>query len=233
MKLAAKWAGESGVGGFAPAPGRCTLIGSLRAKDLGNPNPSVRMSAAPKTFTATPALNPGTSRDLARGEAAENPVHAAGPGVGDAWGSVDGNHLRTGQGSGTGWNGLLRPEEVAQAETVWCSVGSLAEELGQDSVAELVDDFTVQTPQLLSKLDTMCGIMNEQPALRRAAHSLKGSSSIFGLAGIERFAFQLERTVLENELRAQAGLVLELKRQFARTVPVLKAVRSRLLGEGD
>jgi HPt (histidine-containing phosphotransfer) domain-containing protein len=122
---------------------------------------------------------------------------------------------------------------MAQAETVWASVGSLAEELGPSAVAELVDDFALQTPELISKLESMIGVPACQTSLRRLAHSLKGSSSIFGLAGVERASFQLERSALDQDIGPQPGLIAELTRQFQRTLPILNAVRHRLLAEGD
>lgn len=131
------------------------------------------------------------------------------------------------------WLGLQSPQDIAQAETVWASVGSLAEELGPSAVAELVDDFALQTPELITGLESMIGVPACQTSLRRSAHSLKGSSSIFGLAGVERASFQLERSALEQDLGGQPVLIAELTRQFLQTLPILNAVRHRLLAEGD
>ena len=135
--------------------------------------------------------------------------------------------------AGFQWVGLRSLQETAQAETVWASVGSLAEELGPSAVAELVDDFSQQTPELIAKLESMIGVPACQVSLRRSAHSLKGSSSIFGLAGVERAAFQLERSALDQDLGVQPILIAELTRQFQRTLPILDAVRYRLLAKGD
>lgn len=134
--------------------------------------------------------------------------------------------------AGFSWMGLQSPQEIAQAETVWASVGSLAEELGPSAVAELVDDFALQTPELIAKLESMIGVPASQTSLRRTAHSLKGSSSIFGLAGVERASFQLERSALDQDLGVQPVLIADLIRQFQRMLPILNAVRHRLLTEG-
>jgi len=115
---------------------------------------------------------------------------------------------------------------------VWNCVGPLAGELGADSILELLEDFTEQTPLRLTELERIVGLSEWQAVLRRGAHSLKGSSSIFGLIDLERAAHELEQSALQVQLTVQAAQVVALETEFSRIRPVLDVIK-RKLQSGD
>ena len=60
----------------------------------------------------------------------------------------------------------------------------LAEEIGPDGVAELLESYLADTPNRLAEIGRFLE-SPDQTSLKRAAHSLKGSSSIFGLSEMD------------------------------------------------
>lgn len=119
------------------------------------------------------------------------------------------------------------PEPTATHTVVWGFVRQLADDLGADSIIELLEDFTQQTPLRLAELERIAGRAEWQPVLQRGAHSLKGSSSIFGLSDLEHAAHRLEKSA-GHDLVEQSHQVQELEREFQRVRPILEAIKSKL-----
>ena len=108
------------------------------------------------------------------------------------------------------------------------AVQPLAEQLGHGPIADLLTSFISDTPTHLNELRQLAGSAQQQPVLRRAAHSLKGSVSLFGLSAFERAALQLEDLAIAGSLNAQTILVEELEREFIRARPFLSVVANEL-----
>ncbi len=119
-------------------------------------------------------------------------------------------------------------EEGTLMTSIRRAVEPLAEQLGAGPIAELLTSFIQDTPGQLQQLRELAGSAGQQPVLRRAAHSLKGSVSLFGLEDFERTALQLEDLAIAGKLTAQITLVDELEREFARTSPLLSVLVNEL-----
>ena len=88
-------------------------------------------------------------------------------------------------------------------------------------VAELVGLFVEHTPPKLTQLAEAIATQ-DLDSLRRAAHSLKGSSANVGAQGMQRICQQLEHNPPEALPEAPALLAL-LREEFAIVEPALKA----------
>jgi HPt (histidine-containing phosphotransfer) domain-containing protein len=89
----------------------------------------------------------------------------------------------------------------------------LSDEIGAEWVAELLESFLTDTPARLKEIGSLIA-SGDQVALRRAAHSLKGSSSIFGLSGIEEISNRLEHGPVDSSPADQAQLLDLLRSEF-------------------
>ena len=118
--------------------------------------------------------------------------------------------------------------EAALLTSIRQAVEPLAEQLGADPIADLLASFIQDTPDQLIELRQLAGLADQQPILRRAAHSLKGSVSLFGLAAFERTALQLEDLAIAGSLNSQITLVDELEREFIRARPLLNVLVAEL-----
>jgi HPt (histidine-containing phosphotransfer) domain-containing protein len=81
----------------------------------------------------------------------------------------------------------------------------LLRDMGNDkaTVKELVEMFLTEAPDLLAKgRDAFA--KKDAPGLQRAYHSLKGSSSQFGLADVAELARSIEHPAKEGKLPTQA-----------------------------
>lgn len=106
------------------------------------------------------------------------------------------------------------PRELRQ------TTDTLAAELGPDSVKELVDAYLADTPERLKEMAALAG-GDDQVTLRRLAHSLKGTSTLFGLNRTGNVAATLEKLAAAGEKSEQARLVQELDRLFQASCPLL------------
>ncbi|HTI73064.1 MAG TPA: Hpt domain-containing protein [Candidatus Limnocylindria bacterium] len=100
------------------------------------------------------------------------------------------------------------------------TLATLASELGSESVVELIEAYLADTPARLDEIAQMMA-SGDQTALRRAAHSLKGSSSIFGVHAIEKAALALEIAAANGDKSNQPAL-------FARLTELYPAVQAEL-----
>jgi histidine phosphotransfer protein HptB len=96
----------------------------------------------------------------------------------------------------------------------------LQETAGADFVAELVDTFLEEAPQMLAELRAALGA-GAAERFRRAAHSLKSNANTFGATALASKARELEL----GGMPAGAGPVDALQAEFERTAAALKDLR--------
>ena len=94
-----------------------------------------------------------------------------------------------------------------------------------DLVTELIDLYLGEVPQLIASIRR--GLQNNDwRSARRAAHTLRGSSSNLGVLQMSHLADKLER-LDEREIEAARVLCENLDREFARVNELLLAERQR------
>lgn len=103
----------------------------------------------------------------------------------------------------------------------------LADEIGADGVAELLQSYLADTPARFDEIHIFIA-SGEKTALKRAAHSLKGSSSIFGLPVMERTAQRLEHFHAESESDTEALLLDALRTEFAAAKPHIEVLAKEM-----
>ena len=101
------------------------------------------------------------------------------------------------------------------------AIRQLADELSVEDTLELIENWLKDTPERILELEKLV-VGEDQAALRRTAHSLKGSSSLFGLTYLHTLCRELEQ-LAENNLREnQPGLIAQLKQAFESAAPALR-----------
>ncbi len=104
--------------------------------------------------------------------------------------------------------------------TIDCEVfAALQANVGADFVAELVDTFAAEAPQLLAELRA-AQAAGAAEAFRRAAHALKSNGNAFGAT---RFA-EAARALELGGLAATASGVDALAQEFERALAALRAL---------
>jgi HPt (histidine-containing phosphotransfer) domain-containing protein len=94
-----------------------------------------------------------------------------------------------------------------------------------DFVIELIEIYLSEVPRLFDTIRTSI-INNDRATLRRAAHSLRGSSANLGVLQMAAIAGKLEH--LENKSSsAAAELLRSLEDEFERVKEILNAERQR------
>jgi PAS domain S-box-containing protein len=107
------------------------------------------------------------------------------------------------------------------------AIQQLADELSVEDTIELIDNWLKDTPERIIDLEKLV-TGEDQVALRRTAHSLKGSSSLFGLTHLNALCRELEQ-LAENNLRDnQPALIAQLKQAFESAAPALMEQMTRL-----
>jgi CheY-like chemotaxis protein/HPt (histidine-containing phosphotransfer) domain-containing protein len=97
----------------------------------------------------------------------------------------------------------------------------LSNELSTEDAIELIENWFIDTPARILELEKLAG-SDDQATLRRTAHSLKGSSSLFGLSSFYNLCRELEQTAENNQRAGQSALIAKLKQFFACAVPELR-----------
>ncbi len=110
------------------------------------------------------------------------------------------------------------------------AVAPLVQDLGAATLMDLLDDFIAEAPVRLRELDALAQRPDQDEIFRRAAHSFKGTSGIFGLAELVQLAMELEvstpvRTATDS---SRIDGVWELRLRFQETLPALRSVRRQL-----
>jgi CheY-like chemotaxis protein len=114
------------------------------------------------------------------------------------------------------------PQFEGESETeLRQTTDSLAAELGGDSVKELVEAYLTDTPERLKEMEQLAG-GEDQVTLRRLAHSLKGTSTLFGLSRSGAVAATLEKVAAAEQKADQVALVRELAALFSSSLPLLE-----------
>jgi HPt (histidine-containing phosphotransfer) domain-containing protein len=107
------------------------------------------------------------------------------------------------------------------------AIQQLADELSVEDTLELIENWLKDTPERILDLEKLV-VGEDQSALRRTAHSLKGSSSLFGLTYLYSLCRELEQ-LAENNLRDnQPALIAQLKQSFEAAAPALREQMTRL-----
>jgi two-component system, sensor histidine kinase and response regulator len=107
------------------------------------------------------------------------------------------------------------------------SIRQLADELNDESAVELIENWLEDTPIRLEELMALAG-GSDQVTLKRVAHSLKGSSSLFGLSRISQLCRELEQLADLNITPGQTPLVTDLFEAFEAAELALNAELKRL-----
>ncbi len=107
------------------------------------------------------------------------------------------------------------------------SLQQLAEELSTEDTLELIENWFKDTPERILELEKLAGT-DDQTTLRRTAHSLKGSSSLFGLTSIYTLCREIEQTAEDNLRTRQPDLVAQLKHSFESVCPELRKIMAGL-----
>ncbi len=111
--------------------------------------------------------------------------------------------------------------------TIEASVGELHRELGPEAACELISAFLNDTPGALAELTTLSnGGVRETFA--RAAHSLAGSCSIFGLQHLREVALELEDCAGVGDPAVSTALIARLSEGFQACRPVLESLLANL-----
>ncbi|MFZ2277298.1 MAG: ATP-binding protein [Prosthecobacter sp.] len=97
----------------------------------------------------------------------------------------------------------------------------LVEDLSTENALELIENWFKDTPERIQELEKLAGT-DDQAALRRTAHSLKGTSSLFGLSSIHTLSRELEQTAEKNLRASQPVLTAQLKQSVASAAPELR-----------
>ena len=107
------------------------------------------------------------------------------------------------------------------------AIQQLAEELSVEDTIELIENWLTDTPERILDLEKL--VMGEdQVTLRRTAHSLKGSSSLFGLASLNAICRDLEILAENNQRDNQSALIAQVRRSFEVAGPALRQQMARL-----
>ena len=94
---------------------------------------------------------------------------------------------------------------------------------GAEFVAELVDTFREEAPQLLSELRLALATAQEE-RFRRAAHSLKSNCNTFGALGLGLMARELELRGLAADPALDAAALDALDAAYVQAAAALKGL---------
>lgn len=124
----------------------------------------------------------------------------------------------------------LAEEQISiRTQDIESAVSILAEELGAEAVVELLETFLGDVPQRLEEMRLLAGGA-DQPTLRRSAHSLKGSSALFGAGELEAAAHHLEDLAAALQREGQVEQAELVTRIYESTRTVLVSVLQGLAG---
>lgn len=116
------------------------------------------------------------------------------------------------------------PELLASIES---SVAELQRELGPEAAGELLASYLADTPNSLSELTTLAKAKARE-TFARAAHSLAGSCSIFGLNDMRQVALELEERAAAGEHSRCDPLIAKLNERFLAVRPALERLRASI-----
>ena len=111
-----------------------------------------------------------------------------------------------------------------KGNTIEASVAELYREFGDEAAAELLDTFLRDTPLSLAELASLAK-SGDREKFARAAHSLAGSCSIFGLQDIREAALKLEDAARQGSFQAGETLIVEINKRYKAAYPELERLR--------
>lgn len=127
---------------------------------------------------------------------------------------------------------LMAEQDTASETVVDLSVLTSFEEIqveGEpDLIVELIDLYLEDAPRqmaLMQKADAE----TDEKMLKRAAHSLKGSSANLGVRGIAALCAEIERADCGDSFQKATLLVAGMEQEFERVRQVLMIERQRRL----
>lgn len=100
------------------------------------------------------------------------------------------------------------------------------QEIMEDEYPVLLDTFLIDSEERLRLLHLAVHEQDAQ-AMRRAAHSFKGSCSNMGARALAESCRELEEAARRGELKESAQLLERIEREFAILRIVLKSERQR------
>ncbi len=95
---------------------------------------------------------------------------------------------------------------------------------GADFIDELVDTFLEDAPKLIREVKSALQ-SNDAESFRRAAHSLKSNSAMFGANHLSALARELEMLGKENKLGEAGGRLGVLEETYQSVARELKGTR--------
>lgn len=101
-------------------------------------------------------------------------------------------------------------------------------EEGSDLVVELIDLYLREAARLMLAVQQALD-KKDQLSIKRAVHSLKGSSSTLGILQMALICDELERTEFNDLFPIASELFSCMEHEFARVRPLLLAERQRRL----
>lgn len=131
---------------------------------------------------------------------------------------------------------LVADDEVGDEEVSWTTqdqahamsaVRQLTEELSAEAAVELIESWLEDTPLRLDELLGLAG-GSDQTRLKRTAHSLKGTSAVFGLDRFSQLCGELEKLAAAEMSAGQTPLVTGLFGEFDQVEKILRTEMERL-----
>lgn len=95
------------------------------------------------------------------------------------------------------------------------TLAQLKADLGEDFIAELVETYCSETPQLIEHLQEALEAQDSE-TFRRLAHSIKSSSASLGAMQLSELARQLEMLGKSGDLAQAAGQLELLQAEYGR-----------------
>jgi len=93
----------------------------------------------------------------------------------------------------------------------------------QELLAEIVELFVGESPRMMAAVDRAVA-SSDAAALRLAAHTLKGSASVFGAQHAVELSFELESMGDAGELTGAEEILALLRDEIGRVIPSLEAL---------
>lgn len=93
-----------------------------------------------------------------------------------------------------------------------------------DLIVELIDLYLADVPQQLSAMKDFV-LKADEISLKRAAHTLKGSSANLGVNSIAVLCEEIEQTDFSESFQQGNKLFDRLEQAFARVIPIFLAER--------
>jgi HPt (histidine-containing phosphotransfer) domain-containing protein len=119
-----------------------------------------------------------------------------------------------------------RPVDI----TVLTSFEDAQIESEPDLIVELIDLYLVDAPRQMTVMRKAMA-ETDKPSLKRAAHSLKGSSANLGANQMAALCAELEHAEYANSLQSVGALVTRLEQEFESVRQTFAAERQRRLSE--